>query len=62
MQPLTGRLVRTGQDRGVAALGDGCELLSEPTNRWAPVRRRKLALELADAINADAMTKLGSEC
>ena len=61
MQPLTGRLVRTGQDRGVAALGYGCKLLSEPANRWAPVRRRKLALELADAINADAMTKLGSE-
>ena len=32
MQPLTGRLVRTGQDRGVAALGYGCKLLSEPAD------------------------------
>jgi hypothetical protein len=26
------------------ALGDGCELLSEPANGWAPMRRGKLAL------------------
>jgi hypothetical protein len=37
MQPLTGRLVRTGQDRGGAALDDGCELLSELASGWAPV-------------------------
>jgi hypothetical protein len=45
----------------VAALGDGCELLSEPANGWAPVRRGKLALERADAVDADAVTQLSSE-
>ena len=45
----------------MAALGDGCELLSEPANGWAPVRRWKLALERADAIDADAVTQLSSE-
>jgi hypothetical protein len=45
----------------VAALGDGCELLSEPANGRAPLRSWKLALQRADAIDADTMTQLSSE-
>jgi hypothetical protein len=45
----------------VAGLGDGCELLGELANRWTPVPRAKVLPELADAVDADAMTKLGRE-
>jgi hypothetical protein len=60
-EPLTGRLVRTGQDREVAGLGDGCELLGELANGRVSMPRPKLVSELANAIDADTMTKLGGQ-
>ena len=61
MQPLTGCLVRTGQEWEVAGLGDGCELLGELTNGRVSMPRLKLLPELANAIDADTMTKLGGQ-
>ena len=42
-------------------LGYGCELLGELANRWTPLPRAKVLPELADAVDADAMTKLGRQ-